>query len=172
MRPKYASTKEEGEISTTYGIWTREDFQPSRRRIFLLRYSSSCAAEQYHSDASLEAVDWQVSNNSKKWQMMMEADISMQGSKPVLDASDWPYKFLQAVGSILVYCYRYTIVGFVNLSLSAESLDCVEGYFYTGFPSRQTIDGWVCNGLKSTGPGKLIGTKLSFQMKHVQFVGP
>ncbi|GFU63942.1 HTH_Tnp_Tc3_2 domain-containing protein [Trichonephila clavipes] len=33
-------------------------------------------------------------------------------------------------------------------------------------PSRQTIDGYVCNGLMSTEPGKLIGTKLSFQMNH------
>ncbi|PRD18896.1 UNVERIFIED_CONTAM: Transposable element Tcb2 transposase [Trichonephila clavipes] len=28
------------------------------------------------------------------------------------------------------------------------------------------MDGCVCNGLRSTEPGKLIGTKLSFQMNH------
>ncbi|GFY19311.1 uncharacterized protein TNCV_4126981 [Trichonephila clavipes] len=33
-------------------------------------------------------------------------------------------------------------------------------------PSRQTIDGCVCNGLMSTESGKLIGTKLSFQMNQ------
>ena len=38
---------------------------------------------------------------------------------------------------------------------------------YAGFPSRQTIDGCVCNGrLISTEPGNLIGIKLSFQMNH------
>ncbi|GFU49750.1 transposable element Tcb2 transposase [Trichonephila clavipes] len=38
-------------------------------------------------------------------------------------------------------------------------------------PSRQTIDGCVCNGLMSTEPGKLIGTKLSFQMNHASISG-
>ncbi|GFW70325.1 HTH_Tnp_Tc3_2 domain-containing protein [Trichonephila clavipes] len=37
---------------------------------------------------------------------------------------------------------------------------------YTGSSFRLTIDGCVCNGLMSTEPGKLIGTKLSFQMNH------
>ncbi|GFX81431.1 HTH_Tnp_Tc3_2 domain-containing protein [Trichonephila clavipes] len=32
--------------------------------------------------------------------------------------------------------------------------------------SRQTIDGCVYNGLMSTEPAKLIGTKLSFHMNH------
>ena len=34
-------------------------------------------------------------------------------------------------------------------------------------PSWQTTDGGVCSRLMSTEPGKLIGTKLSFQMNHV-----
>ncbi|GFY24917.1 transposable element Tcb2 transposase [Trichonephila clavipes] len=38
-------------------------------------------------------------------------------------------------------------------------------------PSRQTIDGCVCNGLLSTEPGKRIGTKLSFQMNHASICG-
>ncbi|GFT56023.1 transposable element Tcb2 transposase [Trichonephila clavipes] len=42
-------------------------------------------------------------------------------------------------------------------------MDCVQGCLYAGSPSRQTIKGCVCNGLKSTEPGKLIGTKFSFQ---------
>ncbi|GFS88555.1 hypothetical protein TNCV_1461741 [Trichonephila clavipes] len=33
---------------------------------------SSCAAEQFHSDASLKAVDRQAPNNSKNWQWMTE----------------------------------------------------------------------------------------------------
>ncbi|GFW91246.1 uncharacterized protein TNCV_736611 [Trichonephila clavipes] len=36
-----------------------EYYQPSRRRIFISRNRSSCAAEQFHSDASLEAMDRQ-----------------------------------------------------------------------------------------------------------------
>ncbi|GFU75057.1 HTH_Tnp_Tc3_2 domain-containing protein [Trichonephila clavipes] len=38
-------------------------------------------------------------------------------------------------------------------------------------PPRQTIDSYVCNRLMSTEPGKLIGTKLSFQMNHVSICG-
>ncbi|GFU87451.1 uncharacterized protein TNCV_2445851 [Trichonephila clavipes] len=89
-----------------------EDYRPSRRRIFLSRNRSSCAAEQFHSDTSLEAVDRRAPNNSKNWQRTTE-----------------------------------------------ES------------PSRQTIDGCVCSGLMSTEPGKLIGTKLSFQMNHASLCG-
>ncbi|GFW58811.1 HTH_Tnp_Tc3_2 domain-containing protein [Trichonephila clavipes] len=37
---------------------------------------------------------------------------------------------------------------------------------YTGSLSQQTNDGCVCNGLLSTEPGRLIGTKLFFQMNH------
>ncbi|GFX53459.1 uncharacterized protein TNCV_4652491 [Trichonephila clavipes] len=47
----------------------------------------------------------------------------------------------------------------------------VQGCLYTGSLSRQTIDGCVCNGLMSTEPGKLIGTKLSFQMNHASVCG-
>ncbi|GFU15801.1 transposable element Tcb2 transposase [Trichonephila clavipes] len=47
---------------------------------------------------------------------------------------------------------------------------CVQGCLYIGFPSRQTIDDCVCNKLMSTGPGKLIGTNLSFQMNHASIM--
>ncbi|GFU99136.1 uncharacterized protein TNCV_1228501 [Trichonephila clavipes] len=40
-----------------------------------------------------------------------------------------------------------------------------------GSLSRQTIDGCVCNGLMSPEPGKLIGTKLSFQINHASICG-
>ncbi|GFT84536.1 HTH_Tnp_Tc3_2 domain-containing protein [Trichonephila clavipes] len=42
---------------------------------------------------------------------------------------------------------------------------------YIGSPSRQTINGCVYNGLMSIEPGKLIGTKLSFQMNHALVCG-
>ncbi|GFY27352.1 uncharacterized protein TNCV_2069721 [Trichonephila clavipes] len=48
-----------------------------RRRIFLSRNRSLCAAEQFHSDASLETVDRRAPNNSKNWQWMMEGDVSV-----------------------------------------------------------------------------------------------
>ena len=38
-------------------------------------------------------------------------------------------------------------------------------------PSHQIINGCVCNGLISTEPGKLIATKLSFQMNHATIWG-
>ncbi|GFX87223.1 transposable element Tcb2 transposase [Trichonephila clavipes] len=37
--------------------------------------------------------------------------------------------------------------------------------------SRQTIEGCICNGLMTTEPDKLIGTKLSFQMNHASICG-
>ncbi|GFX17109.1 uncharacterized protein TNCV_4266351 [Trichonephila clavipes] len=37
---------------------------------------------------------------------------------------------------------------------------------HNGSPSRETVDCCVCNGLMSSEPGKLIGTKLPFQMNH------
>ncbi|GFV78040.1 hypothetical protein TNCV_1941 [Trichonephila clavipes] len=43
----------------------REDYRPSRGRNFLLHNRSSCAAEQFHSDTSLEAVNRRAPSNSK-----------------------------------------------------------------------------------------------------------
>ncbi|GFW81806.1 hypothetical protein TNCV_2884801 [Trichonephila clavipes] len=37
---------------------------------------SSCAEKQFHSDASLEAVDQRAPNNSKNWRRMAEGDVS------------------------------------------------------------------------------------------------
>ncbi|GFX16724.1 uncharacterized protein TNCV_4187001 [Trichonephila clavipes] len=101
-------------------------------------------------------MDQRAPNNSN-WQQMTEGDVSVQ-----------PYSFLEAVGSTLVYCYRCTNVGFVNICCT---VDCMQGCLYTGFPSWQTIDGYVYNGVISTEPGKLIGTKLSFQMNHASICG-
>ncbi|GFX29849.1 uncharacterized protein TNCV_4749781 [Trichonephila clavipes] len=86
-----------------------EDQRPSRRNIFLSRNMSSCAAEHFHSDASVEAVDRRAQIISKTWQWLTEGDDPPHG-KP--------------------------------------------------------LTGCVCNGLMSTEPGKLIDTKLSFQMNH------
>ncbi|GFT71282.1 hypothetical protein TNCV_3002611 [Trichonephila clavipes] len=61
-----------GEIPTTYGVRTGEDYRSSRRRIFLSRNRSSCATEQFHSDTSLEADHRRVPNNSKNWQWTTE----------------------------------------------------------------------------------------------------
>ena len=42
---------------------------------------------------------------------------------------------------------------------------------YTGYRSRQTVDGCVCNGLMSTELDKLIITKLSFMMNSAPISG-
>ncbi|GFV99610.1 transposable element Tcb2 transposase [Trichonephila clavipes] len=47
----------------------------------------------------------------------------------------------------------------------------VQGCLYTESPSRQTIHGCVCNGLKSTESNKLIGTKLFFRMNPASICG-
>ncbi|GFU96408.1 transposable element Tcb2 transposase [Trichonephila clavipes] len=52
----------------------------SRRRIFLSRNRSSCVAEQFHSDASLEAVDRPAPNNSKNWQWTTEGVLMSASS--------------------------------------------------------------------------------------------
>ncbi|GFV86511.1 transposable element Tc1 transposase [Trichonephila clavipes] len=91
----------------------------------------------FHSDASLEAVDRRAPNNSK----------TGSGRRKVTLARDDRHLFHMAVNDRtassrqLAYCYR------------------------------QTIDGCVCNGLMSTEPGKLIVTKLSFQMNHASICG-
>ncbi|GFV50779.1 uncharacterized protein TNCV_2214401 [Trichonephila clavipes] len=77
----------------------------------------------------------------------------------------------QAVRSTLVYCYRCTNVGFVNSLTSAAPWIVCKGTFIQDPPSRQTIDFCVCNGLMSPEPGKLIGTKLSFQMNQASICG-
>ncbi|GFU91167.1 uncharacterized protein TNCV_4924971 [Trichonephila clavipes] len=46
--------------------------------IFLSRNRSSCAVEQFHSDASLEALDRREPNNWKNWQWTTEGDVSPQ----------------------------------------------------------------------------------------------
>ncbi|GFW28341.1 hypothetical protein TNCV_4640071 [Trichonephila clavipes] len=49
-----------------------------RRGIFMSRSSSSCAAEQFHSDASFEAVNRRPPGNSKNWKRTTESDISVR----------------------------------------------------------------------------------------------
>ena len=50
-------------------------------------------------------------------------------------------------------------------------MDCLQRYLYTESISRLTIDGCVFNGLMTTKPGKLIGTKFSFHMNHASVCG-
>ncbi|GFW95862.1 uncharacterized protein TNCV_1625221 [Trichonephila clavipes] len=73
----------------------------------------------------------------------------------------------QPVG-LLLQVYQCQLRRFVNVCCT---VDCVQGCLYTGSPSRQTIDGCVCNEFMSTEPGKLIGSKLSFQMNYASIYG-
>ncbi|GFW59384.1 transposable element Tcb2 transposase [Trichonephila clavipes] len=59
-----------------------EDYWPSRRRSFLTHNRSSCAVEQFRSDASLEVVDRRAPNYSKNWQWTTEGDVSKRRSTP------------------------------------------------------------------------------------------
>ena len=47
-----------------------------------MRNSSSCDAEQFHSDVNLKAVDRRTTNNSKNWQWKSEGDVSVRRSRP------------------------------------------------------------------------------------------
>ena len=165
MRPKYASKTEEGEIPITYGVWTGQEDRPSRRRICLSRNSSSCAVEQFHSEVCLEAVDRRASNSSKTWHWTTEGGVTARRSTPSPHDGEWPHSFLQAVRITLFYCYRCTKPA-SSIRRRLRNVLCGQDCLYTGFPSRQTIDGCICNGLVSSEPGNLIGTMLSFLMNH------
>ncbi|GFU99568.1 uncharacterized protein TNCV_4082891 [Trichonephila clavipes] len=78
-----------------------------------------CAAEHFHSDASLESVDRRAPNNSKNWQWTTEGDVSVRRLTSAPHDGEGTYSFLLAVGSMSVYCYRCTNAGFVNSSTSA-----------------------------------------------------
>ncbi|GFU65805.1 uncharacterized protein TNCV_5059391 [Trichonephila clavipes] len=73
----------------------------------------------------------------------------------------------QNVG-LLLQVYKCRLRQFVD---ACCIVDCVQGCHYTVFPSRQIIDGCFCNGLVSTEQGKLISTKLSFQMNRASICG-
>ncbi|GFT13213.1 hypothetical protein TNCV_4076711 [Trichonephila clavipes] len=59
-----------------------------------------------------------------------------------------------------------TNVSFVNSSTAAAPWIAYYGVFLQDLPLRQTINGFIGNGLMSTEPGKLIGSMLSFQLNH------
>ncbi|GFU34169.1 uncharacterized protein TNCV_3199611 [Trichonephila clavipes] len=98
---------------------TGKDYQPLRRRIFLSRNRSSCAAEQFHSEASVEAP-----NNSKNWQWTPEGDVSVRRLTFAPHGGERPYSFLQAAR-----CYRCTNVSFVNSSTSTAPWIACKGAF-------------------------------------------
>ena len=159
---------EEGEIPRTYGVWTEEDYRPSKRRVFLLHSSSSCAAEQFHSDESLEAMDRRAPKN---WQWMTEGDVSVRRSTLAPHGVEWLHSFLQTVGSTLLFYYRCTKVGFVNLSTSAAP-QTAQGYLYTGSPSRQTIETASAVGSWALSQASWLARSCLFRWITVQFVGP
>ncbi|GFW55440.1 transposable element Tc3 transposase [Trichonephila clavipes] len=57
--------------------------------------------------------------NSKNWLCSSEGYVSARRSTRIPHGGELPYGFFQAVDSTVVYCYRNTNVGFVNLSTSA-----------------------------------------------------
>ena len=125
----HASKTEKEKNLTTYGVWTREDYRSSKRRIFLSRNSSLCATEQFHSDASLETVDQRAPNNLKNRQWTAEAYVITPRSTLAPHGGEWPYSFLQAIGRMLVYCYKCTNAGLVNSCTSAKPWTTCKGAF-------------------------------------------
>ncbi|GFU57798.1 hypothetical protein TNCV_1281461 [Trichonephila clavipes] len=78
-----------------------------------------------------------------------------------------------AYSSTLIYCYMCTNVGFPNSSTSAAPWIACKGAFIQDTPHGKpsTAVGCVCNGLMRIEPGKLIHSKLFFQMNHALICG-
>ncbi|GFU96837.1 hypothetical protein TNCV_5093111 [Trichonephila clavipes] len=51
-------------------------------KFLLLSRMRSCAAEQFHSEVNLEALNRRAPKNSKKWQRRTEGDVSERRSTP------------------------------------------------------------------------------------------
>ncbi|GFX90719.1 hypothetical protein TNCV_3195371 [Trichonephila clavipes] len=99
-----------------------EDYRPSRRWIFLSRNRSSCAAEQFYSDASLEAVDLRAPNNSKNWKWTTALD---DRHLLLMAVNDRTASYRQ----LAVRWLTCTNVGFVNSSTSAVPWIACRGAF-------------------------------------------
>ncbi|GFU59666.1 uncharacterized protein TNCV_3186341 [Trichonephila clavipes] len=69
---------------------------------------------------------------------------------------------------LLLQVYLCRLRQFVDVCLAVNFM---QRCLYTESPSRQTIDGCVCNGLMSTELDKLIGKMLSFWMNHASICG-
>ena len=51
------------------------------------------------------------------------------------------------------------------------AVDSVQICLYTGYPSKQILDGCICYGHISTEPGNVVDIKLSFQMNYDSICG-
>ncbi|GFY28720.1 transposable element Tcb2 transposase [Trichonephila clavipes] len=111
---------------------------------------------RFHSDASVEAVDRQAPNN-----------ITGSDRRKVTSARDDRHLFRIAVNDFTAFSRQleasWSIATGVPMSASSIRRRLLHRglrarCLYTESPSRQTIDGYVCNGFMSTEPGKLIGT--------------
>ncbi|GFS74432.1 hypothetical protein TNCV_784701 [Trichonephila clavipes] len=76
----------------------------------------------------LEAVEQQAPNISKHWQWTTEIDVSARRSTPALHGKEGLCNFLQAVGSMLVYCYRRQLRQFADVCCTVDCLARVTLY--------------------------------------------
>ncbi|GFX71393.1 transposable element Tcb1 transposase [Trichonephila clavipes] len=70
---------------------------------------------------------------------MAEGDACKRRLTPAPQGGERPYSFLRAVGSTLVYCYRCTNVGFVNLTTSAAPWIACKGAFIQDPPNHRRL---------------------------------
>ena len=68
---------DEGEISTTFRVRTKEDYRPSKKKDVLSRNSSLYSAHHSHSDASLEGEDRRPPKKSKIWQGRWDVKLTL-----------------------------------------------------------------------------------------------
>ena len=121
-----------------------------------------CGAEQFHSDANSEAVNWRTPKNLKNCQWTKENDVS---DRKIDTCSAWRWVSIQLLPG------SWQQVGLLLQVMKASS---IRGrLLHHGLRIRMPLykislsANHRCLRLQ----GALIGTKLSFQMKHASIFG-
>ena len=88
MNPKYASQQKKEKFQQFTELERERNIGLREGGFSYSANTSSCAAEQFHSDASMEAVDRRAPKNSKNWQWETEGVVNARQSKSAPHGSE------------------------------------------------------------------------------------
>ena len=142
MGPKYASTMEEREITTIYGV---------DRGVFSSRAIT----------AWMQQNSFTVMRVWKQWMTKGDVNALLRSTPAPLMAMNDRTAFSRQLAA------RWSTATGVLMSWSSIHRRLLHHELPARDPLTVIHRHCVCNGLMSTDPGKLIGTKLSFQINHV-----